>query len=98
MDLLVPVIEFDGTADRDHRVAFRVRRGKPGGQVRAARTGRHECYAGLAGEAADGGCHEGGIGLVPDDNRFDTRIFEGVKDPVDFRAWNAKNVLDALRY
>ena len=97
MDLLQSVGERHGAADRDDGIAFRVRGGEAGHQVGAARAGRDQRHARLAGHAADPAGDEGGVLLVAADDRLDPRVQQRVEHLVDLRAGDAEDVLDALR-
>ena len=64
VDLLRFIGAFYRAAQGHHRVAFAVRGGHAGDQVRTTRTGGDQRHARFAGNTSDGGGHKCGVGFV----------------------------------
>src|SRR5262245_27207305 len=96
MDLLQAVSKGHGTADRNNRIAFRVRRSQAGYQIGATGTGGDQSYSRFARHAPDTAGDECRVLFMPTDDRLDLRVQQRVEYLVDLCAGDAGNILDSL--
>lgn len=84
------------TGDKEGWHCSQLRIGYGCNQVGGARSQGGETNAGVACQAADGGCHEAGGLLMTSRDKLDTRLTNAFKECQIFFARNAKNVFDPL--